>query len=761
MHHRCRGVELHDGGTLERVPRHEAVAVVDRRVEAAGQAVAATAAARASRATGLASRRGARRWRARPGPRDARPVDRAPPEARLARDVHGQPLVPREGGLRSRGGRPAPRGHDLEACPRERRPASVEPFVEGGEALRQAVELAAPHRHLVEPHLHLVDLALVPHVEGIAEAVPFARQPVREELCLRLPAQRREEGVDPPAVEGRRHDVHLLVDVEEIDRRRPERAPHRGGGPLRNDHLGDPELRREHPRVGRTRPAEREHHEVPGVEALLDRRLVDEVRHLEFDDLGDSRRAGVDVHAEPRRDRADRSPGGGEVEPHRAPREVVGVEASEHEVRVRHRGHVAAPAVADRAGLGPGALRADPEGARHLVDPDHAPAPAPDRLDVHLRQVVLVLVHLAPERVGGLAAVDDPDVERGAAHVGGDDVLVAHGPGRVPRTHHPRDRPRVEGEERRAPRDLDGDGAARGLGDLERGAVSRLFEPPLDVREVARGDRPHVGVEARGGRSFVLAPLGHELVGAGDEEVRGEVPDEVPDPAFVRGLEERPQEADRDRLHVLGNELADGLLGLRLVQGDDDLPEAVHALGDAANEALRYDRARLPALRNVHHLAHFAAVEPARAPHDVDDVVVPAGGDEADPGAPLLDDRVRADGGAVGYERGVREKLPDRPPDLAGRRFERVHEALGEVARRRGRLGAHHPAPVVDDHAVGKRSPDVEAAEILGHGLGCGAPFGIELVRGRLAAPPDSITIPGRPRSLAARSPGHCIEVRP
>ena len=471
---------------------------------------------------------------------------------------------------------------------------------------------------------------------------------------------------------------------------------------------------------------------------------MDEVRHLELDDLGDPGRACVDVHPEPVRHPLDGAPGGGEVEPHGAAREVVGVEASEHQIRVRHRGHVAAPAVADRAGLGPGALRADPEGARHLVDPDHAPAPAPDRLDVHLRQVVLVLVHLAPERVGGLAAVDDPDVERGAAHVGGDDVLVAHRPGRVPRAHHPRDRPRVEGEERRAARDLDGDGAARGLGDLERGAVSRPREPPLDVREVARGDRPHVGVEARGGGSLVLAPLGHELVGAGDEEARGEVPDDVPHPALVRGLEERPQEADRDRLHVLGEQLANGRLGLRLVEGHDDLPEAVHALGDAANEALRHDRARLLAFRDVHHLAHFAAVEPARAPHDVDDVVVPAGGDEADPGAPLLDDRVRADGGAVGYERGVREKLPDRLPDLAGRRFERVHEALGEVARRRGRLGAHHPAPVVDDHAVGKRSPDVEAAEILGHGLGRGAPFGIELVRGRLAAPPDSITIASR-----------------
>ena len=340
--------------------------------------------------------------------------------------------MPRKGGLRSRRRGPAPPRHDLEARPGERRAASVEPFVEGGEPSGQAVERVLRDRHLVESHLDLVNLPLVPHVEGVAKPMPLRRQAVREELRLRLPAERREERVHPLEIERRSHDVHPLVDVEEIDRSRPERAPHRGGGPLRDDHLGDAELRREHPRVGRPRPPEREHHEVAGVEAFLDRRLVNEVRHLELDDLGDAARATVDVHPEPVRDAADGAPGGGEVELHRAAREVLGVETPEHEIRVRHRGHLPTPAVADRAGLRPRALRPHPKGAGDLVDPDHAAAPAPDGLDVHLGKVVLVLVDLAPERVGGLAVVDDPDVERGAAHVGGDDVLVSHGAGRVP-----------------------------------------------------------------------------------------------------------------------------------------------------------------------------------------------------------------------------------------------------------------------------------------------------------------------------------------
>ena len=557
----------------------------------------------------------------------------------------------------------------------------------------------------------------MPHVEGESEPVAFLGQAVGEELGLRLQAQRLEQRVHPVEIEGRRHDVDPLVDVEEIGRSRPERTPHRRGGPLRNDDLRHPELRGEHPRVGRPRSAEGKHHEVAWVKPLLDRRLVDEVRHLELDDLGNAARAGIDIHVQPIRNAADGTPRRRKVEAHGAAGEVLGIQAPEREIRVRHRGHLTPAPVADWSGLGPGALRADTERAGELIDADHASAPAPDRLDVHLGQVVLVLVHLAAKRVGRLSAVDDADVERSAAHVRGDDVLVAHGLGRVPGAHDTGDRSRIQGEERRAPGDVDRNGAARALGDLERCPVSRLRKPQLDVGEIAGGHRPHVGVETGCGRAFVLSPLRHELMGAGHEQSRLQVLDHCLDPPLMRGLEERPQEADGDGFHALGDELADGLRGLRLVQRHDHACEAVHTFGYAPDQALGNDRGRLPALRNVHDLAHFAAVEPARASHDVDDIAVPAGSDEPDPGAALLHDRIGPDRGAVGNERGLRQQLRHRLAALAGGGLERVHEALGEVPRRRRRLRAHHASMIVDDHAVGERSADIEAAQIVGHGL--------------------------------------------
>ena len=58
-----------------------------------------------------------------------------------------------------------------------------------------------------------------------------------------------------------------------------------------------------------------------------------------------------------------------------------------------------------------------------------------------------------------------------------------------------------------------------------------------------------------------------------------------------------------------------------------------------------------------------------------------------------------------------------------------------------GRLRAHHPPVVVDDHAVGERSADVEAAEILGH-------WGRSTVPNR--CPRDSITITAHLRRAAS-----------
>src|SRR6185503_13073232 len=175
---------------------------------------------------------------------------------------------------------------------------------------------------------------------------------------------------------------------------------------------------------------------------------------------------------------------------------------------------------------------------------------------------------------------------------------------------------------------------------------------------------------------------------------------------------ERPQEADRDRLYALAEQLADRGLGFLLVELDHDFAEAVDALGDAADQALRHDRRGLGGLRKMHHLADVAPAVAARAAHDVDRVLVAARGDEADPGAALLDDGVGAHGRAVRQEGDIAAELAELEAERLGARAERVHHAAREVRRRRGHLGGEELAGAVHDRAVGERAADVDADQV-------------------------------------------------
>lgn len=63
--------------------------------------------------------------------------------------------------------------------------------------------------------------------------------------------------------------------------------------------------------------------------------------------------------------------------------------------------------------------------------------------------------------------------------------------------------------------------------------------------------------------------------------------DEFADALLVHGVAERPQQRDRDPRHLLGEELADGLAGGILVEGDDDVAVPVEPFGHLQGVFLR------------------------------------------------------------------------------------------------------------------------------------------------------------------------------
>ena len=87
-------------------------------------------------------------------------------------------------------------------------------------------------------------------------------------------------------------------------------------------------------------------------------------------------------------------------------------------------GSVPPRAVAGGAGIGAGALRADPQHAA-VVDPGDRAAARADRDDVEHRRADRQAVDLAFRGERGAAVLHQADVGRGAAHVEGDQVLEA------------------------------------------------------------------------------------------------------------------------------------------------------------------------------------------------------------------------------------------------------------------------------------------------------------------------------------------------
>ena len=135
----------------------------------------------------------------------------------------------------------------------------------------------------------------------------------------------------------------------------------------------------------RTRPAERQHDQLPRVDTPELARPAQQPGHLRVDDPADARGGLLDVKSHLRTESRERPFGSFNIEPHLTMQERVRVDEPEDDVRVGDRRFLAAPAVASRAGFGARAARTHVETVG-LVGPRDASAPSPDRLDVEDRQ---------------------------------------------------------------------------------------------------------------------------------------------------------------------------------------------------------------------------------------------------------------------------------------------------------------------------------------------------------------------------------------
>ncbi len=509
----------------------------------------------------------------------------------------------------------------------------------------------------------------------------------------------------------------LHVVVLHVDGEQPERRD--VAGVRRHQHPRDAEDVHQPAQQQRAGAAEGGEGEVADVEAALDGDLAQRVGLVPGGDLQDAGGTGLRGQVELLGQLLDAGAGGGDVERDLAA-EQVGRDPAEHDVRVGDGDLGAALAVAERAGVRAGRLRADLEGALGR-EPGDGAAAGTDGDHVDHRDLRRVDAHAALGGERRLAADHHADVGGGAAAVAGEHLVEAGHLGDQRGTQGAGGRAREHGGDRLV-HDLVGrQHAAVGLHHVERHpprictAVTGVRrEPVLDVVDVAREPGLHGGVDEGGHRAFVLAVLAQHLAGDRDHRVGVLLGEDRAHPLLVVGVGVGVQEADAEGVDALRPEPAGRGAGSLLVEGPHLRAGEVEASADPLDVVARHDPRRL------HPEVAVAVAVGHRLPGDLQHRVVPLGGEVAEPVHLPLEQLVGGHRGAVA-DRGQRGAVTGREAHQPEHLLDAGHEAVRGVRRGAGRLGGDQLAAVlVEGDDVGERATGVDPdADPAGRGRVC------------------------------------------
>ena len=322
-------------------------------------------------------------------------------------------------------------------------------------------------------------------------------------------------------------------------------------GEQRHDHGRNVQLAGDRHHVQRPGAARGDQREVARIVALGDRDLAHRERHLGDRDLDDRLRGRDGVELERLGDLLlDAARGAVGVELHLAAEEIVRIEPAEHHVGVGDGRLGAAAAVADRAGIGARAVRADLERADVVEPGDRAAAGADlDHVDhrQHHRMAAGIAADVVAGRHGRLAVADQARLGGGAAHVERDDVGEAERLPDLRRRDDAADRTGLHHGDRPLGRDLRRHHAAVRAHDREIAAKADVAEARL--RGSPRSRRPS-GRYRRSPPWSTCARTRDTRAGSRATATgrrRAARPDHLAGDALVLGIDVGVQEAHRDR----------------------------------------------------------------------------------------------------------------------------------------------------------------------------------------------------------------------
>ena len=528
----------------------------------------------------------------------------------------------------------------------------------GNSADRGGIDRATGNRHV-----QFVRLTGIARIDGAIEAAPGGIDPGPLEHGTAFSLHGAESRLENGRVGGRRrginraHVVTPQVGANEAQGRERSRD-------WRTNDGCDAQLLGERRRVQGAGATECRQGEVARIVAALHRDDLQRFRHGIVDDIDDG--GGGSPHVDAERDRQpllDCGLRGLEIQRHGTGKQRLLAEIAQHQVAVGHSRLGAATAIADGAGLGARTLRPHAQGTG-AVDPGDRAAAGGNLGEVDHRHADRMpgAANLVFRRGFVFSIANQAGLRGGAAHVERQEVQLAglarnqrgaDDPGRRTGLH----RHRRHGDT---------------FGGFEHATVrAHQVEPRqthlscrvLELRQVGTEDGPDIGADGGRAGALELADLRQHFGREIDGNVRKCRPQPAAEALLVRRIEEAEQQRDRNRFHVLGLEIGDQSVDLRLRERRRDLPVGADAFRDLESPAARRQGCRR-VLEKVIEIA-------ARGPPQFQDIAKATRRDKADASALFLEQRIGDDG------RGMAEQA--------------------DVDRRDALRRGHRPGEVVED----------------------------------------------------------------
>ncbi len=308
----------------------------------------------------------------------------------------------------------------------------------------------------------------------------------------------------------------------------------------------------------------------------------------------------------------------------------------------------------------------------------------------------------------GYAVDDQSNVETRAAHVGGDDVVVADLLRQLQRAHDAAGRAARDQQDRLARRFACRDDAAGGIEHVELAAKAALAQQAFNAIEIVGDFGREIRVEHRRRGALIFADDRRHFARQTDVAAGRQFADDFADALLVRRIAERPQQSHRKRLGAGVDQIAHRGANAVLVERNQHVAGLIDALAHFADQAARHDRDRIAPPAVMAEVFNRNAGGETHQTLQRERVAKAARRNQPGGCAGAFDQRVGRLRGAMAEGADAAEQIFRAQSAAAGGDGDGVEYAFFQFAGCGGGLGGTYIPVLVHQDEIGKRAADID-----------------------------------------------------